>query len=121
MIYDNNVMRFCGGKMGAVNGYIPNTDPTKDGRVDSVTVQSEESWTGVTYGLAALMLQEGMLSEAFQTAGGMYQSLSEKFGMNFETPEALYAEKSFRALGYMRPLSIWSIQKAWERRKLIRD
>lgn len=114
-------MRFCNGNMGAVNGYIPNADRTKDGRVDPTTIQSEEAWTGVTYALASTMIQEGMFTEAFQTAGGMYQTLSEKLGMNFETPEALYAERHYRAIGYMRPLSIWSMQTAYERKKLIRD
>lgn len=57
-IFDNNVMRFCKGSLGAVNGFIPNANPEKAGHVDSVTIQSEEVWTGVTYALAATMLQE---------------------------------------------------------------
>lgn len=40
--------------------------------------------------------------------------MTEQFGMIFETPEALYAQKSYRSIGYMRPLSIWSMQIAWE-------
>lgn len=62
-----------------------------------------------------------MFEEAFQTAGGMYKSLSEKLGMSFDTPEAIYLERHYRAIGYMRPLSIWSMQTAWERKKKIRD
>lgn len=62
-----------------------------------------------------------MFEEGFQTAGGLYKTLSERIGMNFETPEALYAEKHYRSIGYMRPLSIWSMQVAWERRKALRD
>lgn len=57
-----------------------------------------------------------MIEEAFKTAGGLSKSLFE-MGMNFETPEALYAEKHYRAIGYMRPLSIWSMQYAWEQLK----
>ncbi|XP_062545738.1 non-lysosomal glucosylceramidase [Armigeres subalbatus] len=120
-IYDNNVMGFCGGNMGAVNGYVPSTQPNKDGRADASTIQGEEVWTGVTYALASTMIHEGMFTEAFQTAGGMYQAISEKIGMNFETPEALYAERHYRAIGYMRPLSIWSMQTAWEQKKQNRD
>lgn len=117
-IYRNNVMHFGRGELGAVNGYVPHaTDQTKPGRADAVTIQSEEIWTGVTFALAGTMLHEDMLEEGFQTAGGLYRSMSERFGMNFETPEALYAEKSFRSISYMRPLSIWSMQTAWERRK----
>lgn len=120
-IYDNNVMGFCGGNMGAVNGFIPSNQPNKDGRADISTLQGEEVWTGVTYALASTMIHEGMFTEAFQTAGGLYQTLSEKIGMNFETPEALYAERHYRAIGYMRPLSIWSMQTAWEQKKQNRD
>lgn len=62
-----------------------------------------------------------MVDEAFQTAGGLYKSISERFGMNFETPEAFFTDRYFRSLGYMRPLSIWSLQTAWERKKSQRD
>lgn len=62
-----------------------------------------------------------MTEEAFQTAGGMYKSMSERFGMNYETPEALLSERHFRSLSYMRPLSIWSMQTAWERKKSQRN
>nr|XP_040239251.2 non-lysosomal glucosylceramidase isoform X2 [Anopheles coluzzii] len=120
-IYENNVMRFCGGQLGAVNGYVPSGQPNKDGRPDTVSIQGEEVWTGVTYALASTMIHEGMFEEAFKTAGGLYQALSERIGMNFETPEAVYAERHYRAIGYMRPLSIWSMQTAWEMKKLRRD
>lgn len=62
-----------------------------------------------------------MVEEAFKTAGGMYKSIWENFGMSYETPEAIYAEKHYRAIGYMRPLSIWSMQVAWEKKKQQRD
>ncbi|XP_014087566.1 non-lysosomal glucosylceramidase isoform X1 [Bactrocera oleae] len=120
-VYQHNVMGFNGGNMGAVNGFIVNADPEKPGHVDYTTLQSEEVWPGVTFALAATMIQEGMFEEGFQTAGGLYKTLSERIGMNFETPEALYTEKHYRSIGYMRPLSIWSMQVAWERRKALRD
>lgn len=44
--------------MGAVNGFVLNSNPDKPGHPDSTTIQSEEVWTGVTYGLAATMIQE---------------------------------------------------------------
>lgn len=52
------MLGFCGGQLGAVNGFIPNPDPEKPGHIDTTTIQSEEMWTGVTYALAATMLQE---------------------------------------------------------------
>ena len=47
-----NVMRFGQGKLGAVNGM------TKAGQMDIVSMQSEEIWTGVTYGLSSTMIME---------------------------------------------------------------
>ncbi|KAI8121146.1 Non-lysosomal glucosylceramidase [Lucilia cuprina] len=120
-IYDNNVMGFHGGSIGAANGFIANTEAEKPGHVDTSSIQAEEVWPGVTFALAATMIQEGMFEEGFKTAGGLYETISQKCGMNFETPEAFYGEKRYRSIGYMRPLSIWSMQVAWERRKALRD
>lgn len=107
-IYQFNVKGFSDGKMGAVNGMRPNGTP------DRCTIQAEESWTGITYALAATMLYEGLVKEGFATAEGTYRSVYEQLGMAYQTPEALFCEKQFRSLGYMRPLSIWSMQAALE-------
>lgn len=37
--------------MGAVNGMNP------DGKIDFYSIQSEETWTGTTYSLAATMIE----------------------------------------------------------------
>ena len=50
-IYDNNVMKFHNGEMGAVNGMAP------DGTIIKTNEQVQEVWTGTTFGLAALMLE----------------------------------------------------------------
>lgn len=60
-----------------------------------------------------------MIEEAFRTAEGVYRTVYEKIGMGFETPEALYEHKVYRAIGYMRPLSIWAMQHAWTMRKAL--
>ena len=65
-IYDFNVMKIKGGRMGAVNGMHPN------GKVDETCMQSREIWTGVTYGVAATMILAGMEEEAFKTAEGIF-------------------------------------------------
>lgn len=65
-VYDFNVMRVKGGKMGAVNGMHP------DGRVDETCMQSREIWTGVTYAVASTMILAGMEEEAFKTAQGIF-------------------------------------------------
>lgn len=51
-IYELNVKQFADGQMGAVNGMRP------DGSVDTSSVQSDEVWIGVVYGLAATMIHE---------------------------------------------------------------
>lgn len=65
-IYDFNVMKVRGGRMGAVNGMHPN------GKVDETCMQSREIWTGVTYAVAANMILAGMEEQAFTTAEGIF-------------------------------------------------
>ena len=60
---------------------------------------------------------QGMIEEAFRTAEGVYRTVYEKIGMGYETPEALYEHKVYRAIGYMRPLAVWAMYHAWEMRK----
>ncbi|XP_031554727.1 non-lysosomal glucosylceramidase-like [Actinia tenebrosa] len=105
-IFENNVMKFQEGTMGAVNGMRPN------GQLDTSSLQAEEVWTGVTYALGASMIQEGMVEEGFKTASGIYNTCFERLGMGFQTPEAIVANGNYRSLGYMRPLSIWAMQWA---------
>ncbi|XP_050524900.1 non-lysosomal glucosylceramidase isoform X2 [Daktulosphaira vitifoliae] len=107
-IYKFNVQGFNGGTMGAVNGMMPNGNP------DTYTIQSEEVWTGVTYALSSLMISQGLREEGFNTAKGIYDTVYNSIGMAYETPEAFYSQKAYRSAGYMRPLSIWSIQLALE-------
>jgi non-lysosomal glucosylceramidase len=111
-IFENNVMRFKNGEMGAINGMMP------DGRIDRASIQSQEVWTGTTYALAASMLQEGLEHEAFHTAKGIYDVTYQKRGYWFQTPEAWNEDGDYRSLAYMRPLAIWAIQWAWENIKV---
>ncbi|XP_046562638.1 non-lysosomal glucosylceramidase-like [Haliotis rubra] len=108
-IYENNVMKYGNGNMGAINGTRP------DGSRDTSSCQAEEFWVGVIYGLAASMIQEGLISEGFQTAWGAYHVCWEQYGLQFQTPEAYMTSKHYRSLGYMRPLCIWSMQWTLER------
>ena len=110
-VYKHNVLQFCGGKMGAVNGWV------EGGGIDRSTVQSEEMWTGVSYGLASLMLAEGLVDEGMRTAEGVYRTVYETIGLGFETPEAIYEQKKYRSLGYMRPLAIWGMHIALKGRR----
>jgi non-lysosomal glucosylceramidase len=65
-IFEFNVMRVKGGRMGAVNGMNQN------GKVDETCMQSREIWTGVTYSVAATMLHHDMEYEGFTTAEGIF-------------------------------------------------
>ncbi|WVZ12129.1 hypothetical protein V8G54_016659 [Vigna mungo] len=108
MVYDYNVMKVQDGRRGAVNGMLP------DGKIDMSTMQSREIWSGVTYALAATMIQQNMIDMAFQTAGGVYETAwsDNGLGYSFQTPEAWTNKDEYRSLCYMRPLAIWAMQ--WE-------
>jgi len=109
-IFENNVMAFNQGSMGAVNGMRPNK------KVDHTNIQSQEVWTGTTYALAAAMLQEGLQAEAWQTARGIVDTTYYRKGYWFQTPEAWNWKGDYRSLAYMRPLAIWAMQWALEKR-----
>ncbi|KAG2726577.1 hypothetical protein I3760_01G119000 [Carya illinoinensis] len=116
-IFDFNVMKIKGGRMGAVNGMHPS------GKVDESCMQSREIWTGVTYGVAATMILAGMEEEAFKTAEGIFIAgwSEEGYGYWFQTPEGWTVDGHFRSLIYMRPLSIWGMQYALSLPKAILD
>ncbi|KAG8089411.1 hypothetical protein GUJ93_ZPchr0011g27524 [Zizania palustris] len=107
-IYSFNVMKFKDGKRGAMNGMWP------DGTVDMTAMQSREIWPGVTYALAATMIQEGMVEQGFKTAEGIYHAAwsPDGLGYSFQTPEAWNNDDEYRSLCYMRPLAIWAMQWA---------
>jgi non-lysosomal glucosylceramidase len=108
-IYARNVAGFNGGLMGAVNGM------RSDGVVES-TEQAEEVWAGTTYMLAAHMLLRRLDDEAWGTAYGVYRHVYETGGLWFRTPEAWAPDGNFRASMYMRPLAVWAMETALERR-----
>lgn len=110
-IFELNVQAFAGGAMGAVNGMQPHGVP------DRSSVQSDEVWVGVVYGLAATMIQEGLTWEGFRTAEGCYRTVWERLGLAFQTPEAYCQQRVFRSLAYMRPLSIWAMQLALQQQQ----
>lgn len=74
-VYHFNVMKVKDGRRGAVNGMKP------DGSIDTTTMQSREIWSGVTYSVAAAMIQEGMVDEAFGTACGVHEAVWSEEGI----------------------------------------
>ena len=111
-IHRLNVCGFGGGLMGAVNGMRP------DGTVDTSSEQSKEVWVGTTYALAAFMLGRGLTEEGWETARGA-AAVTYGRGLWFRTPEAYDREGNYRASLYLRPLAIWAIEEALERRGAI--
>jgi non-lysosomal glucosylceramidase len=109
-IHRSNVVDFGDGLLGAVNGMRP------DGHVDVSSEQSQEVWVGTTYALAAFMLGRGLDAEAWETASGAARVTYER-GLWFRTPEAYDHNGDFRASLYLRPLAIWAIEEALERRR----
>ena len=105
-----NVLGFAEGTMGAVNGMHP------DGTVDTSSEQSQEVWVGTTYALAAFMIGRGLVEEGWSTARGAAAVTYER-GLWFRTPEAYDRDGNYRASVYLRPLSIWAIEEALERRR----
>ncbi|KAJ3671584.1 hypothetical protein LUZ60_007663 [Juncus effusus] len=116
-IFEFNVMKHKDGTRGAMNGMRP------DGTVDTSAMQSREVWPGVTYSLAACMIQEGLMDLGFKTAHGVYNTAwSEKgLGYSFQTPEAWNNDDRYRSMCYMRPLAIWAMQWALSPPKLYKS
>lgn len=54
---------------------------TPDGAIDMSAMQSRETWPGVTYSVAAAMIQEGLFDEAFRTAQGIYEAAWSQEGL----------------------------------------
>jgi len=103
-IFDLNVMKFHNGEMGAVNGMAP------DGTLITTNEQVQEVWTGTSFGVAALMLSDGLKDEGYRTAWGVYHTTYETQGYWFRTPEAWDISGHYRASMYMRPAAIWAME-----------
>ncbi|MCU1305065.1 MAG: Glucosylceramidase [Candidatus Sulfotelmatobacter sp.] len=104
-IFNYNVMKFGNGDMGAVNGIAP------DGSIIKTNEQVQEVWTGTTFGVAALMLSDGLKDEGYRTAWGVYHVTYETKGYWFRTPEAYEEDGLYRASMYMRPAAIWAMEE----------
>ncbi|KAJ6850666.1 non-lysosomal glucosylceramidase-like [Iris pallida] len=116
-VYCFNVLKVKDGRRGAVNGIKP------DGTLDLSLMQASEVWPGVTYAVAAAMIQEGMVETAFKTAQGIYEAAWSRQGLgySFQIPEAWNPRDEYRSLNYMRPLSIWAMQWALSPPKLYKE
>jgi non-lysosomal glucosylceramidase len=103
-IFATNVMKFGNGEMGAANGMAANGTIIRDNE------QAQEVWVGTSFGLAALLLSEGLTKEAYHTAWGIHHVVYETKGYWFRTPEAWDDTGNFRAPMYMRPAAVWAME-----------
>ncbi|PAA68982.1 hypothetical protein BOX15_Mlig017434g1, partial [Macrostomum lignano] len=76
------------------------------------SIQAEESWIGVSYGVASLMLESGLAEQGWSCAAGTYETVWNDFGLAYQTPEAIFSDRRFRSLGYMRPLCVWALLRS---------
>lgn len=80
--------------------------------------QARESWIGVCYTLAALLMLYDEKQKAIEIIKSVYQGVWNG-GFHFQTPEAVFPDASFRATSYMRPLSVSSIVYVLQNKELL--
>jgi non-lysosomal glucosylceramidase len=67
-----------------------------------------EIWTGINFGLAAFLAQQGRRDEALTLAAAVVHQIYD-YGLQFRTPEAITAVGTYRACHYLRPMAIWGL------------
>ena len=92
-----------GERIGAANGVQPDGSPQNPDDTHQLEV-----WTGINFGLAALLAQMGMHDEAMELTEAVVTQVYNH-GLQFRTPEAITAVGTFRACHYLRPMAIWAI------------
>jgi non-lysosomal glucosylceramidase len=71
--------------------------------------QVQEVWTGTTFGVAALMLSDGLKDEAYRTAWGVSYDLRDP-GLLVPNPGSRGNRRHYRASLHMRPAAIWALE-----------
>ncbi|MBD2022348.1 bile acid beta-glucosidase [Leptolyngbya sp. FACHB-36] len=99
--------------IGAANGVRPDGTPENPNSTHPLEV-----WTGINFGLAAFLLQQGMQTEAFEITEAVVRQIYEN-GLQFRTPEAITANNTFRASHYLRATAIWAIYWVMQNRYAI--
>lgn len=107
-VHDNNWKLFDSGTHGAVNCM------TSAGAIDTSWPQSQETWVGVSWGVASGMILEGMSGQGLNDLGNsLYNSIWNLGQFWFRTPEAwMTGLTNARAPYYMRANCVWSVKEA---------
>ncbi|MFN9546930.1 MAG: GH116 family glycosyl hydrolase [Cyanobacteriota bacterium] len=102
---------FEGGRLGVANGLRRDGTP-----LDPKGTHPLEVWTGINFGLAAYYRLMGETKTALAIAGAVVEQVYSG-GLQFRTPEAITAARTFRACHYLRPMAIWALwatHTGWE-------
>lgn len=102
-IYQACFLNFHAGQFGLANGVLIDGSP-----LNPQDTHPLEVWTGINFGIAALMIKAGMPTEGLTIAETVVKQIYEN-GLQFRTPEAITAAGTFRASHYLRPMAIWAI------------
>ncbi|MEB3335410.1 MAG: GH116 family glycosyl hydrolase [Cyanobacteriota bacterium] len=94
---------FEGGRLGVANGLRRDGTP-----LDPNGTHPLEVWTGINFGLAAYYRLMGDSRTALAIAGAVVEQVYGG-GLQFRTPEAITAARTFRACHYLRPMALWAL------------
>jgi non-lysosomal glucosylceramidase len=95
--------RFEGGRLGVANGLRRDGTP-----LDPKGTHPLEVWTGINFGLAAYYRLMGETGTAVAISSAVVKQVYEG-GLQFRTPEAITAARTFRACHYLRAMAIWAL------------
>jgi non-lysosomal glucosylceramidase len=94
---------FEGGRLGVANGLRRDGTP-----LDPNGTHPLEVWTGINFGLAAYYRLMGDTTTALAITGAVVEQVYTG-GLQFRTPEAITAVRTFRACHYLRAMAIWAL------------
>ena len=94
---------FEGGRLGVANGLRRDGTP-----LDPNGTHPLEVWTGINFGLAAYYRLMGEGETALAITGAVVDQVYSG-GLQFRTPEAITAARTFRACHYLRAMAIWAL------------
>lgn len=106
-VYQSCFLKFHGGRFGAANGVLPDGSP-----VNPDDTHPLEVWTGINFGIAAFLIQQGKRDEAMGLVDAVIHQIYEN-GLQFRTPEAITTVGTFRACHYLRAMAIWLVYGVW--------
>ena len=105
-VYQSCFLNFKDAKYGAANGLKVDGSPE-----DPNSTHPQEVWTGINFGIAAFLIQQGMKEEGLKLAQTVVNQVYDN-GLQFRTPEAITAVGTFRASHYLRAMAIWTVYGA---------